>query len=140
VRCLARIDPQVAGSASHHQANVAVALGVGGYRGDDRLAHLFPIHGNFQADGAGAIVKTIDMAFQAEDFSFLNANPFEDAVAVKQPVVVHADLGVRFVVQLAADEDFGSHVIPHSEVEVGSSTRPSTIRTTRSVSATISWL
>jgi hypothetical protein len=44
---------------------------------------------------------------EAEDLAVVDADALEDAVAVEQPVVVDADLGVGLVEQLAVDVDLG---------------------------------
>ncbi len=46
---------------------------------------------------AGAVVETVDVLAEAEDLAMVDADAFEDAVAVKQAMVVNADLGVGLV-------------------------------------------
>jgi hypothetical protein len=45
------------------------------------------------------------MLFEPKHFAAVAAHPLEHAVAVEQPVIVDADLGVVFVEQLSRDED-----------------------------------
>jgi hypothetical protein len=49
------------------------------------------------------------MLVYAEDLAVVDANAFEDAVAIEKAVVINADLGIRFVVELAVDVDSGCH-------------------------------
>jgi hypothetical protein len=49
------------------------------------------------------------MSLAFEDFAPIDADAFEDAVAVEQAVVVDADLGVFLVVEFAVDPDFEGH-------------------------------
>ena len=46
---------------------------------------------------------------QPEDLAAVAADALEHAVAVEQAVIVDADLGVFFVVELAGDVDFQRH-------------------------------
>src|SRR5262249_59814803 len=62
---------------------------------------LLLVHGDFKIDGAGAVVEAVEVLAEAEDFTVVDADALEDAVAVEQPVVVDADLGLGLVVELA---------------------------------------
>ena len=48
------------------------------------------------------------MFLQLEDLAGVDADALEDAVAIEHAMVVDADLGIRLVVELAADVDLGS--------------------------------
>ena len=60
-----------------------------------------PIVWDGQADGECRLVKSVQMFFHPEDFAGVAAHPLEHSVAVKESVVVNADLRVFFVVILA---------------------------------------
>ena len=90
------------------EADVAVLLVVGLDRAGDGLGHLLAAERDFQLDVPGALVEPVDVLAEAEDLAVVNADAFEDAVAVEQAVIVDADLGVGFVVELAVDVDLGS--------------------------------
>src|SRR5207244_6947716 len=102
---LARIEPEIARPASDQSANVAVSLVVGLNRGGDGLGYLLAAQRNFQLDATSAVIKPIDVLAQPKHLSLIHTDAFEDAVAVKQTVIENADLGVRFVVELAVDVD-----------------------------------
>ncbi len=53
--------------------------------------------------------KPAKMGVAFEDFAAVNADALENAVAVEQAVIVHADLGVFLVVEFAVDPDFEGH-------------------------------
>ena len=63
------------------------------------------VMGISQPDGLGRIPEPVDMLGQSEDAAAVAAHPLEHAVAVEQTVIVDADLGVFFVVELAVDVD-----------------------------------
>ena len=53
--------------------------------------------------------KPVEVLFQSENFPAVHANAFKDPIAIEQPVVVDADFGVLFVVELAGDVDLQGH-------------------------------
>src|SRR5262249_5383278 len=158
---LARVQPQVAGAARHQRPDVAVLLARRPDPAGDRLHHLLARQRDLELDSAGALEQAVHVGPEPEDLAGVNADALEDAVAVEQSVVVDADLGVGLVVDLAVDVDLGCHaaspdVKAHGRLPwayrgppthagnglrgVAPSMRPSTMRTTRSVSATMSRL
>ena len=59
----------------------------------------------------GRFVQAIDVLLEPEDPAGVGPDPLEDAVAVEQAMIEDADLGVGFVVELAADIDLGAGLI-----------------------------
>ena len=89
--------------------DVAVVLVVGFDGAEDRLDHLLLCNGDFQLDGPGGLVEPLDVFLEPEHLAAVDADTLEDAVAVKQAVVVDTDLGVGLVEEFAVDVDFGCH-------------------------------
>jgi len=104
---LVGVQPQLADAARHHQADVALDLLVRLDGAERLLDHLLLRPGDLQRDVQGALVEPFDVFVQPEDLAGVDSQPFEDAVAVEQTVIVDADLGVRLVEQLAVDIDAG---------------------------------
>src|SRR5262249_17191710 len=105
---LARIEAQRAGTSRDERADVAVGLLVDRDGVVDGLGHLLGRQRDFELDGASALVEPGDVLFQLERLARVDADAFEDAVAVEQAVIVDADLGVRFIEELAVDVDLGT--------------------------------
>ncbi len=57
---------------------------------------------------ARALVEAIDVLAEAEHLAAVDADALENAVAVEQAVIEHADFGVGLVEQFAVDPDLGS--------------------------------
>ena len=106
---LVGVEPQGADAAGDDHADVAVLDAVDGQGLLDGLGHFLLAHGDGQPDGLGRIPQPVEVGLQAEDLAAVAADALEDAVAVEQAVVVDADLGVFFVVELAVDVDLQRH-------------------------------
>src|SRR5262249_33434963 len=105
---LARIETKIAGAARDDQTNVAPA-GIRGDRTIDRVHHLLAIHRNLESNSAGTFVEPIDVLAEPKDLTVVDADAFEHSIAVKQAVVVNADLGIRLVEEFSVDVDLGRH-------------------------------
>ncbi len=103
------IEAQRADAPGHHHADVTVLNAVDGQRVLDRLGHLLSGHGDFQPNHFGRVPQAFQVLGHAEHFAGVTADAFEHAVAIKQTVIVDADLGVFFVVELSVDVDFQGH-------------------------------
>ena len=73
-------------------------------------------------------VQPVDVLVEAEDLAAVDADAFEDAVAVEQAVVVDADLGVFLRNELAVDVDLSRHAFkdatePSAEIHGGDGER-----------------
>ena len=106
---LAGVEAQAAGSAGDDDADVGVDELVVGESIPDRGGHFLAFHRDLEMDSQGRFVEAVDVLLEAEDPPGISANALEDAVAVEQAVIEDADLGVRFVEELAADIDLGVH-------------------------------
>src|SRR6516165_6678350 len=114
---LARIEAQRAGPAGDDEANIAVAFLVDLDGMVDGFGHLLAAHGDLEPDGARALIQSVDVFLEPEDLAVVNADAFEDAVAVEEAMVVDADLGVVLVVELAVDVDFG-HLVASPRIRL----------------------
>ncbi len=90
-------------------ADVGVGELVVSERVDDRRGHLLAFHRDLEMNALGRFVEAIDVLLEPEDPARVGPDPLEDAVAVEQAVIEHADLGVGLIEQLAADVDLGAH-------------------------------
>ena len=96
----ARIEAERAGAARDDEADVAVAFSLALTVLSTRFGHLLPRQRDFELDGLRAVVEPVDVLVEAKDLAVVDADAFEDAVAVEQAVVVDADLGVGLVESL----------------------------------------
>src|SRR5205807_2151606 len=103
---------QRAGAAGDDQADVSVLLIVDANGLVDRLGHFFAAHRDFEPDGPGALVEAIDVLLETKDLAVVNAYALEDAIAVKEAMVVDADLRIVPIVQLAVDVDLRHRLAP----------------------------
>src|SRR5439155_22529533 len=101
----ARIEPERAGPARDEQANVPILFLVDPNRLFHDLGHFFTADRDFEGDRAGTIVKAVAVLFPFEDAAVIDADAFKNAVAVEQAVIVYADFGLGFVVELAVNPD-----------------------------------
>src|SRR5207237_858164 len=69
-------------------------------------------HGNLKVNGPGRMIQPVDVLLEAEDPAGVRPDPLEDAVAIEQAVVEHADLGVALLVKLATDINLRAHARP----------------------------
>ena len=101
-----RVQAQVALAARDHQPDVAVAQVVLAARLQHRLAHRVALQRDGQQNRLGRVVKPVEVLLQEEDAPVVKADALKHAVAVKQAVIEHGNLGVRFVHELAVEIDF----------------------------------
>ena len=101
--------PSEPAAAGDDDADVAVLDAVDRQGVLDGAGHLGLGHGDGQQDGLGRVPEPIEVGLHAEDLAAVAADALEHAVAVQQTVVVDADLGVLFGVELAVDIDFERH-------------------------------
>jgi uncharacterized protein YecE (DUF72 family) len=101
--------PGPAGAAGDDRADVAVVDLVEAHCLADRVAHRVLRHGNLQPNRLGRLVKPHDVLAEPEDLAAVAAQPLEDAVAIQQPVVEDADLGVCLRHKLAVDINLPRH-------------------------------
>src|SRR3974390_3164745 len=85
----ARIQPEIANTARHDEADVAVAQFVRADSGDGSLHHFRAGHRDFQQNGLGGTKQPVNVLLELEHTSVIGADAFENAVAVKQAVVKH---------------------------------------------------
>ena len=100
------IQPERAHASRDHQANVAIPDFIAATGLNHGLDHLLVGHGDRQQDGLGGTEQPVDMLVQFEHAAIIGSDAFEHAVAIKQPVIEHRDLGVLFVQVFAVDKDF----------------------------------
>jgi len=75
------------GSAGEDEADVSVGEVIGPAGGEDGLGHLLRGNGYVEEDAAGGVVESADMFLEAEDAAVVEADAFEDAVAVEETVI-----------------------------------------------------
>src|SRR5439155_1802086 len=96
--------------ASDDGADVTIDQVVGlGSLLDDR-AKLLARDGNLQPDRLGGRIKAIEVCLALEDSPVVDADAFEDAVAVEQPVVVNADFRFGLIDKLSVEPDLQCHL------------------------------
>ena len=88
---LADVEPQRAGPASDDQADITVLDAIGGDSLFNGRSHLGRGNRDCQADGESAFVQPFDVLTQEEHFAAVDADAFEDAVAVEKAVIKNAD-------------------------------------------------
>ena len=105
-----RIDAHVAVAAGYQGADVGILEPRLGNAGLDQRRHLRNRHRNRQRDGPGRIIQSVKVSTQFEYFPVVGADPFEDAVAVQQPMVEYRNLGGSPVTPDAVNPDDGHRV------------------------------
>ena len=102
------VQTEGADTAGDDQADVTVLEVVCGDGVEGGFFHFLDGNGDFHADGAGGLIKALQVGCEAEDAAMIDADAFEDSVSIEQAVIEHGDFGVFFVEQLAVDVDFHS--------------------------------
>ncbi len=114
-RAFRGIQPEIADAARDDQPDVAIleAVGIDGFF--HRRANRIARDRDRKSDRFGRREEPVQVLFAFENPPVVDANAFEYAVAVKQTVVVDADLGVGLIVKLSVDPDFQLHcaLTPH---------------------------
>lgn len=99
------VDAHGAGPAGEDDAEVAVGELVGGDGVSDGLLGFLQGEGQGQADRGGGLGEPVEVGLEFEDALVVEAEAFEDAVAIEQAVVEDGDGGVGSGVELAVDPD-----------------------------------
>jgi len=90
----AGIETQIAFAATHDQTDVPVLELVGVHGFFYRELHLGQRKRYRQTDVIGAFVKPFEVFAEFEDFAAVNPQAFENAIPVKEPMVVNMDGGL----------------------------------------------
>jgi len=109
VAALVGVQTERPRSAGDHQADIAVLDAVFGQGVIHRLGQCLLCHRNRQPNRLGRVPKPIQMGLEPKNFAAVAPHPLKNPVAVQESVVVDADFGVLFVVELAGDIDLQGH-------------------------------
>src|SRR6059036_3824732 len=100
---LPRVEAEIALAPRDDGSDVPFADFVPAARLEDDVGHLLLRVWDFQVDGLGRVVQPVEVAVQLEDPAVVGPDPFENAVAVEEAMVEHADLRLGLRVELAVD-------------------------------------
>ena len=85
----ARVDPQRAHAARHHQAQITGIVGYGGQGLCHRPGQRLLVPRQAQRQCARRLREALQMCLKPEGAAMVKADALEDAVAIEQPVVEH---------------------------------------------------
>src|SRR6266571_6369582 len=102
---LPRVEAEIALAPCDDGSDVSFANVVPPARLEDDVGHLLLRVRDLQVDGLVRVVQPVEVAVQLEDSAVVGADPFENAVAVQEAMVEHADLRLGLRVELAVDVD-----------------------------------
>src|SRR2546426_1044812 len=102
---LPRVEAEIPLAPRDDGSDVPFADVVPAARLEDDVGHLLLRVWDFQVDGLGRVVQPVEVAVQLEDSAVVGPDPFENAVAVEEAMVEHADLRLGLRVELAVDVD-----------------------------------
>ena len=102
---LPRVGAERAGAARDDHADVALGAVVRLHRGLDRGREFVARQRDVNAERFAAAKSKPEVVGRAEELAAEDAEGFPHAVAVEEPVVERADLGVGLVDEVAVDPD-----------------------------------